>query len=230
MSNLKRFEMSVEVTAVDGSQVLACMAENETEAELMFKRGECEIIDQQIEVLGLEETPFEIEESEDISSRLGQDVIAIHQERIKELENALDEKSQELEHLSKVISEVHETFELVANDVSADPFERSRAKLILTKLNSENHQTVTEKLLGSYSIREPNENEVYFCKEGCGECSIVVVEEDNLRKTTKEGRLIERHYSKTDLSDCCHSMLGIWNKSTDQEMVAHYVFEPNEDK
>ncbi|AWB00232.1 hypothetical protein CU052_13415 [Vibrio harveyi] len=68
-------------------------------------------------------------------SELENNVRATLQDRIKELENALAEKSQELEHLSKVISEVHETFELVANDVSADPFERSRAKLILTKLN-----------------------------------------------------------------------------------------------
>ncbi|WP_274882422.1 hypothetical protein [Vibrio harveyi] len=93
MSNLKRFEMSVEVTAVDGSQVFACMAENETEAEQMFKRGECEIIDQQIEVLGLEKTPFAIEESEDISSRLASDIAHAYFERIKELEKALTENA-----------------------------------------------------------------------------------------------------------------------------------------
>ena len=96
MSNLKRFEMSVEVTAVDGSQVFACMAENETEAEQMFKRGECEIIDQQIEVLGLESSPFAIEESEDISSRLASDRANAYFERIKELEKATQNRLEGL--------------------------------------------------------------------------------------------------------------------------------------
>lgn len=72
---LKKFEISVEVNHVDGYQVFACLAENETIALEKLKSGDCNIIDQELEVVGLEKQPIEIIESEDISSRLPSDRI-----------------------------------------------------------------------------------------------------------------------------------------------------------
>ncbi len=73
MSNLKKFELYVECTGINGHQVFACEAENEQAAKQMFRDGQCTIIDEQLEVTDLERSPFSIEESDDISSRLHSD-------------------------------------------------------------------------------------------------------------------------------------------------------------
>ncbi len=73
MSNMKKFELYVECTSVNGYQVFACEAENEQAAKQMFRDGQCVIIDEQLEVVGLHHHPSVIEESDDISSRLRSD-------------------------------------------------------------------------------------------------------------------------------------------------------------
>lgn len=70
MESLKKWELLVEATSFDGSQTFACEAVDEAEALIKFKAGLCDIIEVNVEVLGLENTPFDIEESSDISSRL----------------------------------------------------------------------------------------------------------------------------------------------------------------
>ncbi|HHY0466012.1 TPA: hypothetical protein ACVU43_002995 [Vibrio parahaemolyticus] len=87
MSNLKKFELYVECADINGHQVFACEAENELMARQMFRDGLCTIIDEQLEVTNLESQPFNIEESDDISSRLSSDV-----------ENSLESKIKQLEH------------------------------------------------------------------------------------------------------------------------------------
>lgn len=74
MSELKRFELTVEANNFEGSQTFACYAYSKSDAKDRFRNGECAIIDESIEVLGLEREPTEIEESDDISSRLWSDV------------------------------------------------------------------------------------------------------------------------------------------------------------
>ncbi|AYO17048.1 hypothetical protein D0812_21920 [Vibrio owensii] len=87
-----------------------------------------------------------------------------------------------------------------------------------------------EKFLGTYAIRDLSENEVYFCQEGCGECSKVVVEEDNrTMHSPNETILLERDYSKLEVSSCCKSEVGIWNNDTDEEVKAEYVFTQHEE-
>ncbi|EJB8688036.1 hypothetical protein MW324_001089 [Vibrio parahaemolyticus] len=41
--------------------------------------------------------------------------------------------------------------------------------------------------------------------------------------------LLERHYSKVELSSCCRSELGIWNELEDEEISVEYSFTPNEE-
>lgn len=89
MSELKRFEITVEATAFDGSQVFACMADSELEARLKYSRGECEIIEHTVEVLGLGEIMC-VDESNCIASRLPQDIESKQAERIKELEEVIE--------------------------------------------------------------------------------------------------------------------------------------------
>lgn len=86
MSDLKRFEMTLEVTSAEGSQVFACFADSELEARLKLGRGQCEIIEQIIEVIGLDAEPVEIVESDDISSRLASDKLSNAQELIAKLQ------------------------------------------------------------------------------------------------------------------------------------------------
>lgn len=87
-----------------------------------------------------------------------------------------------------------------------------------------------EKFLGTYSVRDLRENEVYFCQEGCGDCNKVLVEEDNMTKHSIDDQtLLERHYSKVELSSCCRSELGIWNELEDEEISVEYSFTPNEE-
>jgi hypothetical protein len=87
MSYLKKYELVIEANAFDGSQTFACFADSELEAKLKFGRGECEIIDEQIEVLGLNREPIDIYESDDISSRLSQDLLQLKDEEIEELKS-----------------------------------------------------------------------------------------------------------------------------------------------
>lgn len=86
MSNLKKFELYVECTGINGHQVFACEAENEQAAKQMFRDGQCTIIDEQLEVTDLSRSPFSIEESDDISSRLNSDVEHSLESKIKQLE------------------------------------------------------------------------------------------------------------------------------------------------
>jgi hypothetical protein len=86
------------------------------------------------------------------------------------------------------------------------------------------------KYLGHYSIREIKPYETYFCEKGCGECEKIIIEEDNLVRTTQniEGKdiIVERHFSKADVSSCCSANLGIWDTEDDKDMNADYVFNP----
>ncbi len=84
MSNLKKFELYVECTGINGHQVFACEAENEQAAKQMFRDGQCTIIDEQLEVTDLAHRPFNIEESDDISSRLSSDVEHSLESKIKQ--------------------------------------------------------------------------------------------------------------------------------------------------
>ena len=86
---LKKFELEVECTAFDGSQTFACTATSEKEALEKFESGDCQIIDQNIEVIGLEKKPFSIEESDDISSRLASDRAVLAHTKILSLEAEL---------------------------------------------------------------------------------------------------------------------------------------------
>lgn len=83
-----------------------------------------------------------------------------------------------------------------------------------------------KKLLGSYKIRELQKDEVYFCQEGCGDCEKVTTKEDNLLRTTAEGKLLEWHFSMKEVSKCCKSSIGIWNTATDEEINVEYTFIP----
>jgi hypothetical protein len=85
----KKYELEIEAKDFYGYQTFACEAESELEARDMFRRGMCEIIDVQIEVLGLEHEPMNIIESDDISSRLPQDLMARLTEENKRLLAAL---------------------------------------------------------------------------------------------------------------------------------------------
>lgn len=88
MSELKNYELTLEASAFDGYQVFACRASSELEARLMLKTGQCEIIESNIEVVGLGKEPIEISESDDITSRLLQDVnskLTAENKRLREL-------------------------------------------------------------------------------------------------------------------------------------------------
>lgn len=85
MSDMKKWELVVEANSFDGSQTFACEAETKEDALAKFKSGLCEIIEVNIEVIGLDEEPIDIEESTCIQSRLSQDVISRMAEEIAEL-------------------------------------------------------------------------------------------------------------------------------------------------
>jgi len=85
MGKLKMFEITLEANSFDGNQVFACYATDEQEAMLKLKRGECDIIESNIEVLGLDKVPIDIMESDDITSRLLSDVCERQDKEIKEL-------------------------------------------------------------------------------------------------------------------------------------------------
>lgn len=85
------------------------------------------------------------------------------------------------------------------------------------------------KFLGTHSIRSLKENEVYFCQEGCGDCKKVTVDEDNRTVTTNVGALLERQYSKVELSSCCKAEIGIWDISSDEEVPVEYLFTPSDE-
>lgn len=90
-AGLKRYELTLEVNSVEGSQVFACVARSEFEAQLKLSRGECEIIDQSLEVLGLDKEPIEVVESNDISSRLLSDLFAEQSTELEQLRKERDE-------------------------------------------------------------------------------------------------------------------------------------------
>ena len=104
MSKLKMFEITLEANSFDGSQVFACYAIDEQDAmlklklKLKLKRGECDIIESNVEVLDLDKVPIEIVESYDITSRLLSDVnarqhaiITKQAEQLKIMRHALTE-------------------------------------------------------------------------------------------------------------------------------------------
>ncbi len=106
-SNLKRYELSVECTAIEGSQTFACFASSESEAKQLFREGKCEIIDEQLEVIGLEAKPFEITESDDISSRLLGDQLAKQSAELESLKSELVNAAEEIESLRQELEEVN---------------------------------------------------------------------------------------------------------------------------
>ncbi|CAL9963663.1 hypothetical protein VPHK250G1_0080 [Vibrio phage K250 g1] len=86
---MKKWELIVEANSFDGSQTFACEAETKEDALTKFKAGLCEIIEVSVEVLGLDEEPMDIEESECIESRLSQDVISRIAEENSKLKSML---------------------------------------------------------------------------------------------------------------------------------------------
>ncbi|HHB1579036.1 TPA: hypothetical protein ACN983_004118 [Vibrio parahaemolyticus] len=121
MSNLKKFELYVECTGINGHQVFACEAENEQAAEQMFRDGQCTIIDEQLEVTDLERHSFSIEESEDISSRLHSDV-----------EHSLESKIKRLEHDKACLAELLQKI-LDTEGIIKTPHNRKVVKSVLEK-------------------------------------------------------------------------------------------------
>lgn len=86
-----KYEMTVEANSFDGSQVFACEADSPEEAVAKFK---ADIIEVNIEVLGLDADPYDVQESTDITSRLSQDVILAQAAEVKRLTAALNEVSE----------------------------------------------------------------------------------------------------------------------------------------
>lgn len=79
-----KFEIIVSVENVEGTQTFACEADNASEALDKFNSGQCDIIDEDLEVCGIgTPEPDCIFESDDISSRLPGDVL---NKQIKDLQ------------------------------------------------------------------------------------------------------------------------------------------------
>ena len=93
---MKKWELVVEANSFDGSQTFAC------EALTKFKSGLCEIIEVNVEVVGLEDEPMLIEESICIESRLSQD---INSALTKEVEQFKKDKEELVEHLQNLVTE-----------------------------------------------------------------------------------------------------------------------------
>ncbi|MCQ9087351.1 hypothetical protein [Vibrio alginolyticus] len=121
MSELKKFELYVECTGVNGHQVFACEAENEQAAKRMLRNGQCAIIDEQLEVTDLAHRPFNIEESDDISSRLSSDV-----------EHSLESKIKQLEHDKACLAELLQKM-LDTEGIINAPHNRKVVKSVLEK-------------------------------------------------------------------------------------------------
>lgn len=123
MESLKKWELLVEANSFDGSQTFACEAVDEEEALAKFKAGLCEIIEVNIEVIGLDENPFDIEESDDITSRLSNDIndrLVEENAALKaDRENAISKMSKSWQHnasdhpdlLSRFVSMANRQFE-----------------------------------------------------------------------------------------------------------------------
>lgn len=71
----KVYEITVAVSCVEGFQVFACKADSPGEAEAKFDAGECTIVEEDLEVVGLEKEITSIEEVEEIKSRLLVDLL-----------------------------------------------------------------------------------------------------------------------------------------------------------
>jgi hypothetical protein len=83
---MKQYAVTVEATDIVGTQVFAVMGEDEQDAKRNYRNGEVVgIIGEYLEVIGLDSVIQEVEESEHISD-LPSDIIAVKDERIKELE------------------------------------------------------------------------------------------------------------------------------------------------
>lgn len=113
----KKWEITVDATDFDGNQVFACEADTEEEALETFKRSECEIIEVNIEVLGLDRASVNIEESDDITSRLGQDVAADLSKQLAELRQLNEELKKK--DANKYILLTKREFELMGQEVSS---------------------------------------------------------------------------------------------------------------
>ena len=87
---LKRYEITVEASAVYGNQVFACFAYSELDAKDKFNLGECELIDQELEVQDFDCNSINIEESDDISSRLLSDQLLNAELEVDRLRRELD--------------------------------------------------------------------------------------------------------------------------------------------
>lgn len=70
---LKNYEITVNVKVESGTQTFACVAESEEDALDKLQSGQCEIIDESLEVSDVDDSSAEVIESRDISTRLPSD-------------------------------------------------------------------------------------------------------------------------------------------------------------
>lgn len=118
--NMKKYEMVYEANNFDGHQIFACEADNEEEAKEKFKAGECDIVEQSIEVLSLGEL-HDIYEVDDIENRLPCHLLAVACDELEESKKIVtemyemlqdihltlgDEYSDELDKIEKLLAKV----------------------------------------------------------------------------------------------------------------------------
>lgn len=83
------------------------------------------------------------------------------------------------------------------------------------------------KLLGHYKVPALKEGQEYYCNEhGHGDCSIKVIEEDNLLITEKDGSIVKREFSHVDVASCCGGDVGIWDIEADEDVAFELEFVP----
>lgn len=104
---MRRYEIVVDADGIDGHQIFACWAESEEHAEALYHQGKCEIIEVALEVVSLGDVLC-VEESEDIESRLPQDIYK------RDIDALTLERDRFKESLVKMVS----ALELVSNEFS----------------------------------------------------------------------------------------------------------------
>lgn len=84
------------------------------------------------------------------------------------------------------------------------------------------------KFLGHYKVPALKEGQEYYCYEHghSGDCSIKVVEEDNLLITDKDDNIIKREFSRVDVALCCGGDIGIWDVEADKDVPFELEFVP----
>lgn len=147
--NLKKYELVVECTSIEGNQTFACYAENAGDARRKFRSGECQIIDEQLEVIGLDSEIEQIYESDDISSRLPSDVISSLE---KEIQTLKENRAKALEVIEAAIR--------MADDCGSETTAEA-IRVLVERLHDGN-------LMGN----------AYYCEcDNCGNCYQVVIPE-----------------------------------------------------